>query len=120
MLSKILKSNKYKNRDINTEYHEEYQYINLINDVLLDGSDEIGRNGATKMVFGTIMEFDLNNNSIPILTTKRVAIKHVYGNYYGSLMVVLIMKYYKDSYYMNGNARDFLDSRGLYDNSEMI
>jgi len=120
MLSKILKSNKYKNRDINTEYHEEYQYINLINDVLLDGSDVIGRNGATKMVFGTIMEFDLNNNSIPILTTKRVAYKTCLRELLwfinGSTDNEVLQR--QGVTIWNGNAsRDFLDSRGLYDNS---
>lgn len=120
MLSKVLKSNKYKNRDINTEYHEEYQYINLINDVLLDGSDEIGRNGLTKMIFGTIMEFDLNNNSIPILTTKRVAYKTCLRELLwfinGSTDNQVLQR--QGVTIWNGNAsRDFLDSRGLYDNS---
>ena len=52
MLSLVLDTNKYNNRDKNGEYHEEYQYLNLIRDVINNGSDENGRNGKTRMVFG--------------------------------------------------------------------
>ena len=83
MLSQILNSNKYMNRDPSNNYHEEFQYINLINDVINHGSYEEGRNGKTKMIFGTIMEFTLTNNIIPILTTKRVAYKTCLRELYG-------------------------------------
>lgn len=75
MLRKTLEINKYKNRDINNEYHDEYQYLNLLNDIMNEGSMEEGRNGFTKSVFGTAMHFSLENNKIPILTTKKTAWK---------------------------------------------
>ena len=75
MLKKTLEINKYKNRDINDKYHEEYQYLNLLNDIMNEGSLEEGRNGFTKAVFGTAMHFSLENNKIPILTTKKTAWK---------------------------------------------
>lgn len=73
MLSRVLEINKYRERDQNGEYHEEHQYLNLIRDVIEYGTDETGRNGITRMVFGCAMDFSLLNNQIPILTTKRVA-----------------------------------------------
>lgn len=38
MLKNAIHVNNYKNRDINDEYHEEYQYLNLLNDILNEGS----------------------------------------------------------------------------------
>ena len=55
--------------------HEEYQYLNLINEILTEGSLEEGRNGKTKCIFGAVMRFSLENNKIPILTTKKTAWK---------------------------------------------
>ena len=55
--------------------HEETQYINLINTILNQPDFEKGRNGEVKSIFGYMMKFDLQNNSLPLLTTKKVAIK---------------------------------------------
>ena len=59
------------------KYHEEYQYLNIMNDLLLNGEERQTRNSITKSNFGLRMEFNLENNKIPILTTKKVAIKTV-------------------------------------------
>jgi thymidylate synthase len=55
--------------------HEEYQYLNLIKNILENGYLEEGRNGKTKSIFGSSMRFSLKNGKIPILTTKKVAWK---------------------------------------------
>jgi thymidylate synthase len=76
MLKRVVECNKYKNRDRNaTEPHEEYQYLNLLQDILDEGHDEVGRNGNTRCVFGAAMHFSLENGKIPILTTKKTAWK---------------------------------------------
>ena len=75
MLKHVLKTNKYKNRCTQEEYHEEYQYINLLQDILNDGKLEKGRNGCTLCTIGSVMQFSLENNQIPILTTKKTAWK---------------------------------------------
>ena len=54
---------------------EEYQYLDLISDILEEGTMEEGRNGLTKSIFGAAMHFSLENGTIPLLTTKRVAWK---------------------------------------------
>ena len=56
-------------------YHDENQYILLIKDILEYGQMVDGRNGNTLTIFGSAMHFNLENNKIPILTTKRVAWK---------------------------------------------
>jgi len=75
MLKNVLSINKYQDRDINKQYHEEYQYLNLLKDIMKEGTVQEGRNGKTKSVFGAAMHFSLKNNKIPILTTKKTAWK---------------------------------------------
>jgi thymidylate synthase len=113
MLKNIILSNKYKNN----KKHEEYQYLNLINDILKEGVMINGRNGFTKTIFGSVMHFDLNNNVIPILTTKRTAWKtclkellwFISGSTSNDKLIENNVKIW------NGNSsREFLDSRGLH------
>lgn len=54
---------------------EEMQYLNLIKNILENGTTETGRNGNTISIFGGSMRFSLSNNKIPILTTKKTAWK---------------------------------------------
>lgn len=55
--------------------HEETQYLQLIENILNNGTIEHSRNGITKSIFGNMMKFSLNDGTIPILTTKKVAWK---------------------------------------------
>ena len=76
MLKNVVEINKYKNRDKNSsDKHEEYQYLNLLQDILNEGFTEKGRNGFTKCIYGAAMHFSLENGKIPILTTKKTAHK---------------------------------------------
>ena len=54
---------------------EELQYLNLINNILENGTWENGRNGKTKAIFGNMMRLSLKDGKIPILTTKKTAWK---------------------------------------------
>ena len=55
--------------------HEEYQYLNLIQNIIDNGTWQEGRNGKTKSIFGASMRFSLKDGKIPILTTKKTAWK---------------------------------------------
>ena len=61
--------------NIQNNSHEEYQYLNLIQNILENGTWEEGRNGKVKSIFGQTMRFSLKDGSIPILTTKKTAWK---------------------------------------------
>ena len=50
--------------------HEEYQYLNILENIMENGFWEEGRNGKTKSIFGQSMRFSLKDGNIPILTTK--------------------------------------------------
>ena len=76
MLRRVVECNQYRNRDANSsDKHEEYQYLNLLQDIIDEGHNEVGRNGNTRCVFGAAMHFSLENGKIPILTTKKTAWK---------------------------------------------
>ena len=95
---------------------EEYQYLELINDILEEGTMEEGRNGLTKSIFGAAMHFSLENGTIPLLTTKRVAwktcLKELFWFIRGDTSNENLKK--DGVTIWNDNAsREFLDSRGL-------
>jgi thymidylate synthase len=54
---------------------EEEQYYQLIKDILNNGVLENGRNGNTISIFGSAMRFSLQDNKIPLLTSKHLAWK---------------------------------------------
>lgn len=97
-------------------YHEENQYINLIEDIINHGIMVKGRNGNALTTFGSAMHFSLKNNTIPVLTTKKVAIKTCIKELLWFIQGCTSNKILKEQNVKiwNGNAsRDFLDSRGL-------
>lgn len=103
------------------EEHEEYQYLNLIDDILENGVMEMGRNGNTKSIFGASMVFSLSDNKIPILTTKRTAWKTCFKELLWFIAGETDNKTLQNQgvRIWDGNAsREFLDSRGLYNNKE--
>jgi len=51
----------------------EHQYINLVKKIIKNGEKKAGRNGNVLSLFGEKMEFELNNYSVPFLTTKKLA-----------------------------------------------
>ena len=113
MLSNSLKSIKTRNGEV----HDEYQYIQLIEDILKHGTIENGRNGITKTIIGSSMHFSLKDNTLPLLTTKCVAWKTCFKELFWFIKGQTdnnILKEQNVSIW-NGNAsRDFLDERGLY------
>ena len=53
--------------------HPEYQYLDLLAQVLARGDQRMDRTGVgTKALFGAMLRFDLSDGTAPILTTKRV------------------------------------------------
>ena len=96
--------------------HEEYQYLNLIRNILENGTWEEGRNGRTKAIFGAAMRFSLKDGKIPILTTKKTAWKTCLKELLWFIRGDTDNKLLQDQgvHIWDGNSsREFLDSRGL-------
>jgi len=97
--------------------HEEYQYINLIENIIENGEWEEGRNGKTKCIFGASMRFTLKNGTIPILTTKKTAWKTCLKELLWFIRGETDAKKLQNQgvHIWDGNTtREFLDSRGLH------
>lgn len=110
-------------KNIQKYSHEEYQYLNLINKIIENGNIDEGRNGKTKGIFGEMMRFSLQENKIPILTTKKTAwktcLKELIWFIRGSTDSKILSN--KGVHIWDGNSsREFLDSRGLLENPEGI
>jgi thymidylate synthase len=100
---------------------EEQQYLDLIKDILDNGTWEEGRNGRTKSVFGRSMRFSLAQGKIPILTTKKTAwktcLKELLWFIRGETDARLLQD--QNVHIWDGNtSREFLDSRGLHSTKE--
>ena len=98
---------------------EEEQYFKLIKNAL-NGDKIKSRNGITYNSFGESMKFNLKNNTLPLLTSKKVAwktcVKELLWFIKGSTDNRILKE--QNVKIWNGNAtREFLDSRGLYNNS---
>ena len=95
---------------------QEYQYLSLLKNIIKKGVKEKGRNGVTYTQIGGMMRFSLENNSIPLITTKklawRVCLKELLWVMNGDTDNKLLQN--DNVKIWNGNAtREFLDSRGL-------
>ena len=100
---------------------QEVQYLNLVKNIINNGEIIKGRNGNTKRITGVMMKFSLKDKKIPLLTTKKVAwktcLKELLWFIKGETDNALLQK--QGVKIWNGNAsREFLDSRGLYNNRE--
>ena len=103
------------------ENKEENQYIDLIKNILNNGSVEHSRNGITRSIFGYSMRFSLSDGKMPLLTTKRLAWKTCFNE----LMWFIRGSTNNKELVSEGvhiwdanSTRQFLDSRGLYNNAE--
>ena len=100
---------------------EEQQYLNLIKDIIENGSIEQSRNGKTYTKFGNMMKFSLKNGKIPIITTKqlawRVCFEELFWFIKGSTNNAELKKK-KVNIWNDNSSREFLDSRGLYNLEE--
>jgi thymidylate synthase len=116
MLKIGLESLKYGESKNLEDKHDEYQYINLIKHILDYGTMIEGRNGKTLTIYGSSMHFSLENNTWPLLTSKKVAwktcAKELFWFLKGSTSNNELQE--QNVHIWDGNgSREFLDSRGL-------
>ena len=99
----------------------EIAYLKLVKNIINKGAKEMGRNGTTYTTIGETLKFNLNDNKIPLMTTKKLAWKtclrellwFIKGNTNNNYLKAQGVNIW------NGNStREFLDSRGLSNLSE--
>ena len=94
----------------------ELGYLNLIRQIIKSGKKQVGRNGTTYTSIGETLRFSLEENKIPLMTTKklawRVCLKELLWFMNGDTNNKLLKE--QNVKIWNGNGtREFLDSRGL-------
>ena len=96
--------------------YDENQYLQLISNILVNGEEIEGRNGKTRMIFGSQMRFSLENNCIPFLTTKQLAwktcLKELLWFISGSTNNKTLKQQNVHIWDANG-SKEFLESRNL-------
>tara|TARA_A100001015_G_scaffold284352_1_gene350721 strand:+ start:1703 stop:2593 length:891 start_codon:yes stop_codon:yes gene_type:complete len=100
-----------------SKINDEQQYLNLINNIINNGILETGRNGIVKSIFGVTMRFDLTNNTIPLMTTKKLAWKTCLKEllwFISGKTDNKILKQNNVKIWNENASREFLDSRGLH------
>uniref|UniRef100_A0A7S3LMZ6 Bifunctional dihydrofolate reductase-thymidylate synthase n=2 Tax=Aplanochytrium stocchinoi TaxID=215587 RepID=A0A7S3LMZ6_9STRA len=102
--------------------HEEYQYLDLIREVVESGNVKGDRTGTgTLSVFGRTMRYSLRDNTMPLLTTKRTFWRGIAEELLwfikGDTSAKSLQE--KNIHIWDGNgSRDYLDSIGLTDREE--
>ena len=97
--------------------HPELQYLRIIKDILARGSERGDRTGVgTRSIFGPQLEFNLQTQGFPLLTTKRVFWRGVLEELFWFIGGKTDAKFLsqRDVKIWDGNSsREFLDRRGL-------
>lgn len=96
---------------------EESNYLELLKNILHNGSERKDRTGVgTKGIFGTQLRFSLENNKVPMLTTKKMFTKGVIEELLFFLRGETDTNKLMDkgvNIWKGNTTREFLDKRGL-------
>ena len=96
---------------------EEQNYLDLLKNILDNGSDREDRTGiGTKSIFGTQLRFSLENDKIPMLTTKKMFSKGVIEELLFFLRGETDTKILENKgvkIWIGNTSREFLDKREL-------
>jgi len=114
------KCKRLKNEDLINQ--EEIQYLNLVKDVLTKGVLVKDRTQIGRIVrFGNQMRFNLENNNLPLLTTKKMFVKGVIGELLWMLNGETDSKLLEKqniNIWKGNSSRKFLDDHNLKDYEE--
>lgn len=97
--------------------HEEQAYLDLLEKILDTGSNKQDRTGVgTTGIFGSQLRFSLANNTLPLLTTKKMFLRGIVEELLFFIRGETDTKKLEDkgvNIWKGNTSRDFLDKRGL-------
>jgi len=96
---------------------EEQKYLDLLEEVIGCGNDKTDRTGVgTYSIFGSSLRFSLEDNTLPLLTTKKMFFKGVVEELLFFIRGATDTKILEEkgvNIWKGNTSREFLDSRGL-------
>lgn len=102
-----------------SENLDEYQYLDLVRNILDNGTRKGNRTGVdTISIFGHSSKWSLKNNTLPLLTTKKVFTKGIVEEllwFISGSTDSKILESKGVNIWKGNTTRQFLDSRGLQD-----
>jgi|TARA_B110000114_G_C15074749_1_gene391248 thymidylate synthase len=103
------------------KHTDEKQYLDIMNNILLKGDRRESRNATTLSTFGARMEFDLSDNKIPIITTKKIACKTIIKELLWFISGDTNNKTLQNQgvhIWDKNSTREYLDENGFHDREE--
>uniref|UniRef100_A0A1Q3F135 Thymidylate synthase n=1 Tax=Culex tarsalis TaxID=7177 RepID=A0A1Q3F135_CULTA len=120
--AKTTPTNGTENGESTLQNEDENQYLALTRQIIAKGNKRLDRTGVgTLSIFGAQMRFNLRNNTLPLLTTKRVFFRGVAEELLWFIRGCTNAKdlQQKNIRIWDGNStREFLDSAGFTDREE--
>ena len=95
---------------------EEHNYLNLLQNIATNGHVRQTRNAMTRCLFGNTLSFNLNNNTFPLLTTKKMFFRGIFEELLFFLRGQTNTKLLEDkkvNIWKNNTSREFLDNAQL-------
>lgn len=96
---------------------EELKYLELIDELIKNGDESLDRTGTgTKSLFGKQLKFSLEDNTLPLLTTKKVFFRGVVEELLFFLRGETQTKLLEEkgiNIWKGNTSREFLDKKGL-------
>lgn len=119
-ISSLCKHDEFDHCEMVYKQFGEYQYLNLINDVLINGERRVGRNGEVISDFCKHLKFDLRDG-FPLLTTKKMFLKGIIEELLFFIRGDTNSKILEEkgiNIWKGNTSREFLDQNGFSDRKE--
>ncbi len=113
---------KNNNEELKIDYYTfnniiENKYLDLMKDILINGNDTLDRTKVgTLSKFGCSLTYDISNNVLPLLTTKRIFFRGIIEELFWFLSGSTDAKKLQErgvKIWDGNSSREFLDSRNL-------
>ena len=108
----------YKYYRSKSRISEETRYLNALANILIEGERRETRSGITISKFGINMRFSLRNNTIPLLTTKKMFTRGILEELFWFLKGDVDSRHLEErrvNIWRGNTSREYLDSIGLKD-----
>ena len=126
--AKLIDKSHIQEKDWQVEIYQkqkngEIQYLELLEELMKYGNTRQTRNSEVRSLFGRTLKFDLQNNTFPLLTTKKMFMKGITQElimFLNGITNSKFLEYDNINIWKGNTSKEFLASRNLdYEEGEM-